>query len=102
MKNISEVAVGLAYSALRLRDHGLAAEVNHLEDRLDDMQERLETWLLRGPHDHIDPSPLRGPLHLSRTAEEIRDAGRQTRWPVSSGEERDPMPTILPGDARAG
>src|SRR2546430_5413839 len=44
MKNISEVAVGLAYSALRLRDLGLAAEVSHLEDRLDDMQERLETW----------------------------------------------------------
>ena len=27
MKNVSEVAVGLAYSALKLRDHGLAAEV---------------------------------------------------------------------------
>ena len=27
MKNISEVAVGLAYSALVLRDPGLAAEV---------------------------------------------------------------------------
>src|SRR5437763_11566118 len=33
MKNISEVAVGLAYSALKLRDHGLAAEVTQLEDR---------------------------------------------------------------------
>src|SRR5207237_911033 len=47
MKNISEVAVGLAYSALVFRDRGLATEVNHLEDRLDQMRERLETWSLR-------------------------------------------------------
>ena len=47
MKNISEVAVGLAYSALVLRDHGLAAEVRHLEDRLDEMKDRLELWVLR-------------------------------------------------------
>ena len=41
MKNISETAVGLAYSALVLRDQGLAAEVRHLEDRLDEMKDRL-------------------------------------------------------------
>ena len=34
MKNISMTTVGLAWSALVLRDQGLAAEVNHLEDRL--------------------------------------------------------------------
>src|SRR2546421_4755032 len=60
MKNVSEVAVGLAYSALVLRDAGLAAEVIHLEDRLDQMKGRLEAWVLRGSTDHIDPSPLRG------------------------------------------
>ena len=31
MKDLSEVAVGLAYSALVLRDESLAAEVRHLE-----------------------------------------------------------------------
>ena len=60
MKNISEVAVGLAYSALVLRDLGLAAEVNHLEDRLDEMKERLELWVLRAASELIDPSGLRG------------------------------------------
>src|SRR5262245_26981988 len=45
MKNISEVAVGLAYSALVFRDQGLAAEVRHLEDRLDEMNDRLEVWV---------------------------------------------------------
>src|SRR5205807_2692885 len=99
MKNISEVAVGLAYSALKLRDVGLAAEVNHLEDRLDDMQERLETWVLRGAHDHIDPSPLRGLLHLSRAAEDIGDAAQQMVWLVEQGEELHPILNIALGDA---
>ena len=51
MKNISEVAVGLAYSALLFNDQGLAAEVSHLEDRLDEMHERLEVWVLRSAAD---------------------------------------------------
>src|SRR4051794_19878816 len=99
MKNISEVAVGLAYSALRLRDVGLAAEVSHLEDRLDDMQERMETWVLRGAHDHVDPSPLRGLLHLSRAAKEIGDAAQQMVWLVQQGEELHPILNIALGDA---
>src|SRR5947207_934191 len=99
MKNVSEVAVGLAYSALKLRDHGLAAEVNHLEDRLDDMQERLETWVLRGAHDHIDPSPLRGLLHLSRAAEEIGDAAQQMVWLVEQGEALHPILDLALGEA---
>src|SRR3954451_7251990 len=99
MKNVSEVAVGLAYSALKLRDQGLAAEVTHLEDRLDDMQERLETWVLRGAHDHVDPSPLRGLLHLSRAAEEIGDAAQQMVWLVEQGEELHPILDIALGDA---
>ncbi|MDZ7733087.1 MAG: hypothetical protein U5R31_08190 [Acidimicrobiia bacterium] len=37
----------MAYSALVFRDHGLAAEVRHLEDRLDEMKDRLELWVLR-------------------------------------------------------
>jgi uncharacterized protein with PhoU and TrkA domain len=98
MKNVSEVAVGLAYSALRLRDLGLAAEVSHLEDRLDDMQERLETWVLRGAHDHVDPSPLRGLLHLSLAAEEIGDAAQQMVWLVEQGEELHPILDLALGE----
>ena len=47
MKNVSEAAVGLAYSALLFNDQGLAAEVTQLEDRLDEMREQLELWVLR-------------------------------------------------------
>ena len=74
MKNISETAVGLAYSALVLRDLGLAAEVRHLEDRLDEMKDQLELWVLRASSADVDPSPLRGLLHLAEAAEDLGDA----------------------------
>jgi len=99
MKNVSEVAVGLAYSALVLRDAGLAAEVNHLEDRLDDMKERLEVWVLRGAHGQIDPSALRGLLHLGQAAEEIGDAAQQMVWLVEQREELHPIINLALGDA---
>jgi uncharacterized protein with PhoU and TrkA domain len=99
MKNVSEVAVGLAYSALVLRDQGLAAEVGHLEDRLDEMNERLELWVLRAAHEHLDPSPLRGLVHLAQAAAEIGDAAEQMVWLIDEGEELHPILALAPGDA---
>jgi uncharacterized protein with PhoU and TrkA domain len=99
MKNISEVAVGLAYSALLFNDQSLAAEVNHLEDRLDEMRERLEVWVLRGAAEQIDPSPLRGLLHLGAAAEQIGDAAQQMVWLVEQEEEVHPVLAIALGDA---
>jgi uncharacterized protein with PhoU and TrkA domain len=99
MKNISEVAVGLAYSALVLRDCGLAAEVNHLEDRLDEMKERLELWVLRAASEVIDPSALRGLVHLAQAAEEIGDAAQQMVWLVEQGEELHPILAMALGEA---
>ena len=99
MKNLSEVAVGLAYSALVLRDQGLAAEVNRIEDRLDDMRERLELWVLRAAQDQVDPSSLRGLLHLGESAEELADAAQQMVWLVEQGEELHPILALGLGDA---
>ncbi len=99
MKNVSEVAVGLAYSALVLRDAGLAAEVSHLEDRLDEMKERLELWVLRAAQEHVDPSRLRGLLHLAQAAEEIGDAAQQMVWLVEEQEELHPILALALGDA---
>jgi uncharacterized protein with PhoU and TrkA domain len=99
MKNISEVAVGLAYSALVLRDPGLAAEVVHLEDRLDEMKERLEVWVLRGAQERVDPSELRGLLHLAQAAEDLGDAAQQMVWLVEEDEELHPILALALGDA---
>lgn len=99
MKNVSEVAVGLAYSALLFNDQSLAAEVSQLEDRLDEMRERLEVWVLRSAADEVDPSPLRGLLHLGAAAEEIGDAAQQMVWLVEEGEEMHPIVAVALGDA---
>jgi uncharacterized protein with PhoU and TrkA domain len=99
MKNISETCVGLAWSALVLRDPGLAAEVNHLEDRLDEMQDRLETWVLRSSAEALDPSPLRGLLHLAAAAEDLGDAAQGMTWLISEREEVHPILSLALGDS---
>jgi uncharacterized protein with PhoU and TrkA domain len=98
MKNVSEVAIGLAYSALLFNDQSLAAEVSHLEDRLDEMRERLEVWVLRSASEELEPSPLRGLLHLGAAAEELGDAAQQMVWLVEEGEEMHPILAIALGD----
>ena len=77
-EDVSEAVVGLSYSALLLRDQGLAAQVSQLEDRLDEMREQLELWVLRAAAETIDPSGLRGLLHLGAASEEVGDAAI---WP---------------------
>ncbi len=99
MKNLSEVAVGLAYSALVLGDLGLAAEVRHLEDRLDEMKDRLELWVLRAASDKVDPSPLRGLLHLSQAAEDIGDQAQQMVWLIEQREDVHPILGLALGDS---
>jgi uncharacterized protein with PhoU and TrkA domain len=99
MKNISEVAVGLAYSALVLQDQGLAAEVRHLEDRLDEMRDRLQIWVLRAGADRIDPGQLRGLLQLSEAAEDIGDQAQQMVWLIEQKEELHPILRLALGEA---
>ncbi len=99
MKNLSEVAVGLAYSALVLRDPLLAAEVKHLEDRLDEMKDRLELWVLRAARQDLDPGALRGLLHLSQAAEDLGDQAQQMVWLVEDpGDEVHPILAIAFGE----
>jgi uncharacterized protein with PhoU and TrkA domain len=98
MKNLSEVAVGLAYSALIFRDRSLAAEVRQLEDRLDEMNHRLELWVLRSATDGVDPSPLRGLLHLGAAAEDIGDQAQSMVWMIEQSTELHPVLAIALGD----
>ncbi len=99
MKNVSEAAVALAYSALLFKDSTLAAEVVSLEDRLDEMREHLELWVLRAAAEMVDPSQLRGLLHLGGAAEEVGDAAQQMVWLVEEGEELHPVLQVALGDS---
>ena len=98
MKNLSEVAVGLAYSALVFRDRSLAAEVRHLEDRLDEMKHRLELWVLRSADANVDVSTLRGLLHLAQASEDLGDQAQQMVWLIEKSGELHPVLGIALGD----
>lgn len=92
MKNLSESAVALAYSAIVLGDRGLAAEVRNLEMRLDEMHDQLETWVLRAAKGRTtDPAPLRGLLHLAAASEDIGDQASAMVMFVEHGQEVHPV-----------
>jgi uncharacterized protein with PhoU and TrkA domain len=91
MKNLSEVAVGLAYSALLYYDAGLAREVVAIEDEMDEMRYRLERWVLLAACHVEDSSRLRGMLHLATAAETITDCAMEMVWMVEKGEEVHPV-----------
>lgn len=100
MKNVSEAAVGLAYSALVLHDRGLAAEVRHLETRLDEMHDQLETWVLRAAKGRTsDPAPLRGLLHLAAASEDIGDQASAMVMFVEHGQDVHPVLNVALADA---
>lgn len=91
MKNASEVAVGLAYSAVLFRDKGLAAEVNALEDATDEMHHELERWVLRAVAEGADADELRGLVHLAFAAERIADAAQEATRIIESDEAPHPI-----------
>jgi len=98
MKNLSEVAVGLAYSSLVFKDRSLASEVLQLEDRLDEMKERLELWVLRCAGEDIEPSGLRGLLHLAGAAEDLGNQAKQMVWLIENSEELHEVLEMALGD----
>jgi uncharacterized protein with PhoU and TrkA domain len=91
MKNISESAVGLAYSSLLFNDRSLAAEVGTLESRSDILHDELESWVLRASPEARNPDDLRGLLRLGAASEAICDAARDMTWYVERGEELHPV-----------
>ncbi|MFB3737984.1 MAG: potassium channel family protein [Candidatus Velamenicoccus archaeovorus] len=91
MKNIAEVAVGLAYSCLLFNDRSLAAEVATLEARSDMLHDQLESWILRASPEARNPDDLRGLLRLGAASEAICDAARDMTWYVEHGEELHPV-----------
>ncbi|MBS3939565.1 MAG: potassium channel protein [Actinobacteria bacterium] len=92
LKNVSEVAVGLAYSAILLRDRSLAAEVSVIEDKSDELYHQLEGWVLRAAAELEDPDELRGLIHLASASERIVDAAQSMTRVIE--DEGQPHPII--------
>ncbi len=99
MKNLSEVAVGLAYSALLYYDAGLAREVVAIESEMDEMRYRLERWVLLAARRIEDPPRLRGILHLATASEAIADCAQEMVWIVEKGEEVHPVLSAAVGES---
>lgn len=99
MKNLSDAAVGLAYSALVLGNRGLAKEVRNLERLLDEMHDELETWVLRAAKSGVELKPLRGLLKLASAAEDIGDQARHMVWVVEQGESVHPILNVALGES---
>jgi uncharacterized protein with PhoU and TrkA domain len=74
MKNLSELAVDLAYSSVLFDSEELAEEVQNLEVEVDALESRFEAWVLRAAADIEDPVSLRGLIHLGTSTEMISDA----------------------------
>ncbi|MWV64025.1 potassium channel protein [Halorubrum sp. JWXQ-INN 858] len=74
MKNLSELAVDLAYGSVLFDNEELAEEVTNLEIEVDALQSRFEAWTLRAAKETEDPVSLRGLIHLGVATEEISDA----------------------------
>jgi len=74
MKNMSELAVDLAYGAVLFDSDALAEEVLELEAEVDALQDRFEAWTLRAASRVDEPIALRGLVHLAQSTEEISDA----------------------------
>ncbi|MBW3663076.1 MAG: potassium channel protein [Actinobacteria bacterium] len=91
LKNASEVAVGLAYSSILLRDPNLAAEVSVIEDKSDDLYHELEGWVLRAAAEVDDPEVLRGLIHISSASERIVDSAQSMTRIIEGDEEPHPI-----------
>ena len=74
MKNLSELAVDIAYGAILFDNEALAREVANLEVEVDALQSRFEAWVLQAAAEADDPVALRGLIHLGISTEVISDA----------------------------
>lgn len=76
LKNVSELAIGLSYSAALFDSDAIAGEVQVLERRADELREELERWVVDAAErtGGSDGNRLRGLFHLAVAAEVICDA----------------------------
>jgi len=77
MKNMSELMVGLAYSAVMFENKEIAEEVKDMEESMDRMRDELEILVIkaaRGITKKTTFDELRGLLHVATSSEIISDA----------------------------
>lgn len=91
MKNMSELAVDLAYGSVLFDSEGVAEEVVELEAEVDALKSRFEAWVLRAAARVEDPISLRGLVHLASATEVISDAALEISEGVLRGLDTHPV-----------
>jgi uncharacterized protein with PhoU and TrkA domain len=91
MKNMSELAVDLAYGSVLFNSEGVAEEVVELEAEVDALESRFEAWTLQAAGRVEDPVSLRGLVHLASATEVISDAALELSEGVLMGLDTHPV-----------
>ncbi|MFB6280514.1 MAG: potassium channel family protein [Haloferacaceae archaeon] len=91
MKNMSELAVDLAYGAVLFDSEAVAEEVSGLEAEVDALKARLEAWTLRAAGRVEDPVSLRGLIQVAGATEVISDAALEISEGVLRGLDAHPV-----------
>jgi len=98
MKNMSELAVDLAYGSVLFDSTDLAEEVRELEIEVDALQSRFEAWALRAAGSIEDPVSIRGLLHIAASTEVISDAAVEISEGVLRGFSGHPVVEAAVGE----
>ncbi|MET1124088.1 MAG: TrkA C-terminal domain-containing protein [Archaeoglobaceae archaeon] len=77
MKNLSELAVDLAYSSLLYNNEELALEVSYLEENIDNMKFEVERLVLESSKKFEDLQSLVAIVEIAHCSEQIADAARE-------------------------
>jgi len=91
MKNMSELAVDLAYGSMLFNSQGVAEEVAELEAEVDALKSRFEAWTLQAASRIEAPVSLRGLVHLASATEVISDAALELSEGVLRGLDAHPV-----------
>ena len=91
MKNMCELAVGLAYSALLFNNMDIAEEVKAISDQLDEMKYDVQRLVFEASKTVGDVDELRGMLILSTASEAISNAAADIADPVLRDLEMPPV-----------
>ena len=91
MKDMSELAVDLAYGSMLFNSEGVAEEVAELEAEVDALKSRFEAWTLQAASRVEDPVELRGLVHLASATEVISDAALEISEGVLRGLDAHPV-----------
>jgi len=88
MKNISELIVDLAYSALILQDEDIAEEVKYLETRMDHLNYEIRLIAMMAARTKEDAEKLTGILQVAEAAETLSNAAGDIVKILSLGKDK--------------